>query len=192
MIVDSTVQEKAIAHPTDSRLLEVARDKIARLAKRAGIKLKLTHEREGRTLRRKAAGYAHAKQFRRLHKTIKRQRTILGRLLREVRRKMGELPERRAGSAGHLADACRAAAPPAAEGQEQAVCAARARGRVHLEGQGPQPVRVRREGQPGGDAQTRADGRRAEASPATRTTGIRWPPNSSRRTRCCRTSASCR
>ena len=92
VIVDSTVQEKAIAHPTDSRLLEVARDKIARLAKRAGIKLKLTHEREGRTLRRKAAGYAHAKQFRRLHKTIKRQRTILGRLLREVRRKMGELP----------------------------------------------------------------------------------------------------
>jgi hypothetical protein len=36
VIVDSTVQEKAIAYPTDSRLLEVARDKIARLAKRAG------------------------------------------------------------------------------------------------------------------------------------------------------------
>ena len=36
VIVDSTVQEKAIAHPTDSRLLEVARAKIARLAKRAG------------------------------------------------------------------------------------------------------------------------------------------------------------
>ncbi len=35
VIVDSTVQEKAIAHPTDSRLLEVARAKIARLAKRS-------------------------------------------------------------------------------------------------------------------------------------------------------------
>jgi IS5 family transposase len=35
VIVDTTVQEKAIAHPTDSRLLEVAREKIARLAKRA-------------------------------------------------------------------------------------------------------------------------------------------------------------
>jgi transposase, IS5 family len=31
----AAVQEKAIAHPTDSRLLEVARDKIARLAKRS-------------------------------------------------------------------------------------------------------------------------------------------------------------
>ncbi|MFZ5561873.1 MAG: IS5 family transposase [Pseudomonadota bacterium] len=91
VIVDSTVQEKAIAHPTDSRLLEVAREKIVRLAKRAGLRLKLTHEREGKTLRRRAAGYAHAKQFKRLKRVLRRQRTILGSLLREVRRKMGAL-----------------------------------------------------------------------------------------------------
>jgi hypothetical protein len=58
VIVDTTVQSKAIAHPTDSRLLEFAREKIARLAKRFGIQLKQTHEREGKTLRRKAGGYA--------------------------------------------------------------------------------------------------------------------------------------
>jgi len=40
VIVDTTVQEKAIAHPTDSRLLEVARAKITRLAKWAGLKLR--------------------------------------------------------------------------------------------------------------------------------------------------------
>jgi IS5 family transposase len=91
VIVDTTVMEKAIAHPTDSRLLEVARDKIARLAKREGIALKMTHEREGRTLRRRAGGYAHAKQFRRLKRVLRRQRTILGCLLREVRRKMTTL-----------------------------------------------------------------------------------------------------
>ena len=88
VIVDTTVQSKAIAHPTDSRLLEVAREKVARLARRAGIQLKQTHEREGRVLRRRAGGYAHAKQFKRLRSVLKRQRTILGRLLREVRRKM--------------------------------------------------------------------------------------------------------
>lgn len=93
VIVDSTVQEKAIAHPTDSRLLEVARDKIARLAKRAGIKLKQTHEREGKTLRRRAAGYAHARQFKRLKQVLRRQRTVLGSLLREVRRKMDGLAD---------------------------------------------------------------------------------------------------
>ncbi len=93
VIVDTTVQSKAIAHPTDSRLLEVAREKIARLAKRAGIQLKQTHEREGKTLRRRAGGYAHAKQFKRLRGVLKRQRTILGRLLREVRRKMDGLAD---------------------------------------------------------------------------------------------------
>lgn len=35
VIVDSTVQEKAIAYPTDSRLLDVARRKLVLLAKRA-------------------------------------------------------------------------------------------------------------------------------------------------------------
>lgn len=93
VIVDSTVQEKAIAHPTDSRLLEVVREKIARLAQRAGLKLKMTHEREGRTLRRRAGGYAHAKQFKRLRQVLRRQRTILGVLLREVRRKMVTLSQ---------------------------------------------------------------------------------------------------
>lgn len=93
VIVDTTVQEKAIAHPTDSRLLEVAREKVTRLAKRAGIQFKQTYEREGKTLRRRAGGYAHAKQFKRLRTVLKRQRTILGRLLREVRRKMRGLAD---------------------------------------------------------------------------------------------------
>jgi IS5 family transposase len=89
VIVDSTVQEKAIAHPVDSRLLEIARAKVAQAAKSAGIDLKQTFAKEGQALRRKAGGYAHAKQFRRLRRTVKRQRTILGILLRQVERKLG-------------------------------------------------------------------------------------------------------
>ncbi|WP_427970054.1 IS5 family transposase, partial [Altererythrobacter sp.] len=87
IIVDSTVQEKAIAHPVDSRLLEIARAKVVSAAKRAGITLKQTFAREGKELRRRAGGYGHAKQFRRLRKVVKRQRTILGVVLREVERK---------------------------------------------------------------------------------------------------------
>ncbi|MFN7882324.1 MAG: IS5 family transposase, partial [bacterium] len=93
VIVDSTVQEKAVAHPTDSRLLEAARAKIVRLAKQAGIALKQTHEREGKKLRRRASGYAHAKQFKRLARVLRRQRTVLGIVLREVRRKMSSLSQ---------------------------------------------------------------------------------------------------
>ena len=36
VIVDTTVQEKAIAHPVDSRLLEIARHKVVGAARRAG------------------------------------------------------------------------------------------------------------------------------------------------------------
>jgi transposase, IS5 family len=86
--VDTTVQEKAIAHPVDSRLLEIARAKVVQAARRAGITLKQTFVKEGKELRRKAGGYAHAKQFKRLRRAVKRQRTILGVVLREVRRKL--------------------------------------------------------------------------------------------------------
>lgn len=87
VIVDSTVQQKAIAYPTDSRLLETARDKLVHAAKDAGITLKQTFVKEGTQLSRKAGRYAHAKQFRRMRKAIGRQRTVLGRLAREVERK---------------------------------------------------------------------------------------------------------
>ena len=87
VIVDTTVQSKAIAHPVDSRLLEIARHKVVSAAKRAGIALKQTYAQEGKTLRRKAGGYAHAKQYKRLRKALKRQRTILGVVMREVQRK---------------------------------------------------------------------------------------------------------
>jgi IS5 family transposase len=95
VIVDSTVQEKAIAYPTDSRLLEVARIKLVCLAQRAGLVLKQTYEREGKRLRRRAGGYAHAKQFKRLRRVLKRQRTVLGRVLRDIERKMSELSQER-------------------------------------------------------------------------------------------------
>jgi IS5 family transposase len=93
VIVDTTVQEKAIAHPVDSRLLEIARHKVVAAAKRSGIALKQTFAKEGKTLRRKAGGYAHAKQFKRLRQVVKRQRTILGIVLREVQRKIGQASE---------------------------------------------------------------------------------------------------
>ena len=88
IIVDSTVQEKAIAYPVDSRLLEIARHKIVVYAKRCGIALRQSFAKEGKTLKRKAGGYAHAKQFKRLHRTVKRQRTIVGKLIREVRKQL--------------------------------------------------------------------------------------------------------
>jgi IS5 family transposase len=69
----------------------VARKKLVRLAQRCGIALKQTYDKECSALRRRAGGYAHAKQFKRLRRVVKRQRTILGVLIREVQRKLGAL-----------------------------------------------------------------------------------------------------
>jgi len=96
VIVDTTVQEKAVAFPTDSRLLEIARYQVVKAAKAAGISLKQTLADEGKSLRRRAGGYAHAKQFKRLRRTLKRQRTVLGIVMREVRRKMVNLDPQQA------------------------------------------------------------------------------------------------
>ena len=91
VIVDTTVQEKAIAYPVDARLLEIARHQIVKAAKRCGIGLRQTFAKEGQALRFKSGGYAHAKQFKRLKRVLKRQRTIVGILIREVRGKMAAL-----------------------------------------------------------------------------------------------------
>jgi IS5 family transposase len=71
----ATVQEKAFAHPTDSMLLETARAKLVDAAQSAGIELKQTFAKEGRLLRFKAGRYAHARQFKRMRRVIKRQST---------------------------------------------------------------------------------------------------------------------
>jgi IS5 family transposase len=71
--------------------------------KRAGINLKQTFAKECKPLGRKAGGYAHAKQFRRMKRVVKRQRTILGVVMREVKRKLDlsiNAPLNGAGSSG--------------------------------------------------------------------------------------------
>ncbi len=70
VIVEGTVQEKAIDHPVDRRLLEIARTKVVAAAKVAGISLKQTFAKEGKELRRMGGGYAHAKQFHRIRPVI--------------------------------------------------------------------------------------------------------------------------
>jgi IS5 family transposase len=91
VIVDTTVQEKAIAHPTDSRLLEVARKKLVLLSRRKGLKLRQTYEREAPGLARKAGRHAHARQFKRMRRVLRRQRTLLGRVIRDIGRQLDTL-----------------------------------------------------------------------------------------------------
>jgi IS5 family transposase len=86
--VDTTVQEKAIAHPSDSRLYLKALQILVRQAKKAGVKLRQSHTRLAKRAAVKAGRYAHAKQFKRMRRELKRLRTYLGRVFRDVSRKI--------------------------------------------------------------------------------------------------------
>jgi transposase, IS5 family len=60
VIVDTTVQPKAIAHPTDSRLLNRAREQLVAAAQ-AGIELRQSDARVGKAADAQAGRYAHAR-----------------------------------------------------------------------------------------------------------------------------------
>jgi IS5 family transposase len=85
--VDTTVQEKAIAHPTDARLYHKARRILVRLAKRQGIDLRQSYERLGKRAFIMQARYSHARQMKRAKQEQKRLRTYLGRIVRDIERK---------------------------------------------------------------------------------------------------------
>jgi hypothetical protein len=84
--VDTTVQEKAVAHPTDARLYQKARIKLVKAAKERGIKLRQSYRRLGKEALRKQGRYAHAKQYRRARKMTRKLRGYLGRVMRDIER----------------------------------------------------------------------------------------------------------
>jgi IS5 family transposase len=85
--VDTTVQEKAIAFPTDARLYHKARRALVRAANKAGISLRQTYVRLGKQALARQGRYAHAKQMKRARRETKRLRLYLGRVIRDIRRK---------------------------------------------------------------------------------------------------------
>lgn len=86
--VDTTVQEKNITFPTDSKLYLTAILKLADAAKNRGVKLRQTYIRVAKKAAIMVSRYAHAKQFRRMRNRLKKLKTWLGRVLRDMRRRV--------------------------------------------------------------------------------------------------------
>jgi IS5 family transposase len=91
--VDTTVMEKNIAHPTDARLYETARRKLVGLAREAGLGLRQNYNRLGPRLAGQVGRYAHARQFKRMRKALCRLKGYTGRVLRDIERQLGKVPE---------------------------------------------------------------------------------------------------
>jgi transposase, IS5 family len=88
VVVDTTVQPKAIAHPTDARLMHRAIVKLADLAKRNDVPLRQSYLRVAKRAAIMVGRYSHAHQFKRARRALKFLRTRLGRVIRDIRRKI--------------------------------------------------------------------------------------------------------
>ena len=88
VIVDTTVQPKNITFPTDAKLLNRAREKLVKLAKKLGVELRQSYTRVGKFALIQHQRYAHAKQFKRANRALRTLKTYLGRVIRDIARKI--------------------------------------------------------------------------------------------------------
>jgi transposase, IS5 family len=87
-VVDTTVQPKAVMFPTDAKLVNRARERLVRLAKRHGVDLRQSYARVGKHALIKHQRYAHARQFKRANRSLRKLKTYLGRVVRDIGRKI--------------------------------------------------------------------------------------------------------
>ena len=87
------MQPKAITFPTDAKLLHAAIKGLNRLANKCSVRLRQSYLRIAKHAAMMAGRYAHAKQFKRHHRQLRLLRTRLGRLIRDIRRKIAGQPE---------------------------------------------------------------------------------------------------
>jgi transposase, IS5 family len=86
--VDTTVQPKAVTFPTDAKLVHAAIKGLNRLAREHGVRLRQSYLRIAKRAAMMAGRYAHAKQFNRHRRQLQLLRTRLGRLIRDIGRKI--------------------------------------------------------------------------------------------------------
>ena len=144
--VDTTVQPKAITFPTDAKLLHAAIKGLNRLARKCGVRLRQSYLRIAKRAAMMASRYAHAKQFKRHHRQLRLLRSRLGRIIRDIRRKIAGRPELEAVVRSAARACCADPIAAAAPARMEALFLPRPRGRMHRQGQGLSALRVRRQG----------------------------------------------
>lgn len=86
--VDTTVQEKAIAFPTDARLYQRMLETLVKKAKKRGVVLRQSYQRVSKIALVQSGRYFHARQAKRARREVRRLRTMLGRVTRDIVRKI--------------------------------------------------------------------------------------------------------
>jgi len=86
-ISDTTVMEKNVSFPTDAKLYDTGRRHLVKIAEKSNIRLRQNYNQISKKHLRKIAQYAHAKQYKRMKKEIKKLKNYLCRVKRDVERK---------------------------------------------------------------------------------------------------------
>ncbi len=86
--IDTTVQEKNITYPTDSKLAIKIINRLNKLAKLYEIQPRCTYTKEVKNLRLDIRHFRHVKKRAKARRALKRLRTIARILIRELRRKL--------------------------------------------------------------------------------------------------------
>lgn len=86
--IDSTVQEKNITYPTDSKLQKKIIDKCIKIATEEDIVLRRSYKRTSKQLVRDTYNGTHVKRRKKANAAKRKLKTIAGRLVRELERKL--------------------------------------------------------------------------------------------------------
>src|SRR5918997_1001871 len=86
--IDTTVRPKAVTHPADGKLLHRGVEILGRLARRHSIALRRSYTRVSTDARREAAKPIRRGRRREAERVVRRMRTWLGRLARDIARKI--------------------------------------------------------------------------------------------------------
>lgn len=90
VVIDTTVQEKNITHPTDVKLHKKIIDKCVKIAKSEKVLLRQSYKRISKQLVIDQRGNRNKNGKAKAKKSAKKLKTIAGRLTREIRRKLPE------------------------------------------------------------------------------------------------------
>lgn len=94
--VDTTVQEKAITYPTDSKLQNKARSLLVIEAEKHGLHLRQTYKRLSKKALFRGSKYAAAQQMKRARKQFKLVKRYLGCVYRDINRQLEKQPQLKA------------------------------------------------------------------------------------------------
>ena len=88
--IDTTAQEKNITYPTDAKLHKKIIDRCVKKAKKEHVKLRRSYKRTSKQLVRDTYNGTHPKRRKKSNAAKRKLKTIAGRLVRELERKLPE------------------------------------------------------------------------------------------------------